>query len=62
MSDDSQCPECFGTDLKVVNVRDVRGPRRKDEQKPAGRPVLARKIEVKCRRCGWSGFVLRRVN
>jgi len=31
---DSRCPECFGTNLKVVNIRDVQKPPRKGE--PAG--------------------------
>lgn len=59
-NDDSRCPECFGTNLKIVNIRDVQKPRRKSE--PATEPaVVARKIEVQCWRCKWSGFIVRRV-
>jgi len=58
---DTQCPECFGGDLKVVSIRDLRGPRRKGETASAERPVVARKVEVVCRRCKWSGFLLQRV-
>lgn len=58
--DDSRCPECFSTNLKVVNIRDVQKPHRKGE--PAAEPrIVARKIEVQCRRCKWSGFIVRRV-
>jgi hypothetical protein len=60
--EDSRCPECFGTNLKVVNIRDVQRPRRKGEPADAARPVVARKIEVQCRRCKWSGFVVKPVS
>lgn len=60
MDNDDASPECFSTNLKVVNIRDVQKPHRKGES--AGeRPVVARKIEVQCRWCKWSGFVVRRV-
>ena len=62
-NDDSRCPECFGTNLKVESIRDVRRPARKGEPpSDAGRPVVARQVEVRCRRCKWSGSILRRVN
>jgi len=60
--DDSRCPECSGTNLKVESIREVRRPRRKGEPADAERPVVARQIEVTCRRCKWSGSILRREN
>jgi len=59
--DDSRCPEYFSTNLKVESIRDVRRPRRKGDPADAQRPVVARQIEVRCRRCKWSGSILRRV-
>jgi hypothetical protein len=57
-----RCPECHSTNLEVTNVRDVQRPAKKDEPPDAERPVVARKIEVRCRRCKWSDFLLRRVS
>jgi hypothetical protein len=62
VEDDGRCAECRSTSLKVISIRDVHLPARKGESVDAERPVVARKIEVRCRRCGWSDFILRRVN
>lgn len=53
---DDRCPECGSTNLKVVNVRDIRPPTRDGDH-----PAVARKVEVQCRRCKWSGFVVKPV-
>ena len=58
--DDERCGECHSMNLKVVNIRDIFHPSHKGEPK-SEQPVLVRKIEVQCRRCGWSTFILRRV-
>ena len=57
---EERCPECHGTNLEVVSVREVRRPSRPDDAPDIELPVVARKIEVRCRRCGWSDFILRR--
>jgi hypothetical protein len=59
---DGRCAECRSTNLEVVSMRDVQRPARRGEPQDAERPVVARKVEVRCRRCGWSDFILRRVN
>jgi hypothetical protein len=51
--DDDTCHECHGTDLDVVNMREVRSP-------DSG-AVVVRKIEVRCRDCGWTDFILKRI-
>lgn len=56
-----QCPECFGRDLEVVNIRDVRRPPHKGEPPDTEGSVVARKIEVRCRECGATDFILKRV-
>jgi hypothetical protein len=58
---DGRCAECRSTNLAVESVRDVRRPARKGDPPDARRQVVARKIEVRCRRCGWSDCILRRV-
>jgi hypothetical protein len=58
---DGRCGECHGTNLAVVSIRDVQRPPRNGEPADVERPVVARKVEVRCRRCGWSDFILRRV-
>jgi hypothetical protein len=58
---DPQCSECFGTDLEVVNIRNVHRPPRKGEAPDTEGPVVARKIEVRCRECGATDFILKRV-
>jgi hypothetical protein len=45
----------------TVSIRDVLRPVRAGEPPDAERPVVARKVEVRCNRCGWSDFVLRRI-
>jgi len=59
--DDGRCAECRSTNLEVVSIRDVQRPPRKGDPPDAERAVVARKVEVRCRRCGWSDFILRRV-
>lgn len=56
-----RCGECRSTNLEVVNIRDVQRPARPGAPPDAERPVVARKVEVRCRRCGWSDFLLWRV-
>ena len=58
---DPQCPECFGTDLEIVNIRDVHRRARKGEPSDTEGPVVVRKIEVRCRECGATDFILKRV-
>ncbi|VTR93773.1 unnamed protein product [Gemmata massiliana] len=56
--DSKRCPECKSTNLQFVGSRDHRGPRRADGSEA---PVVARTIQVRCRRCKASWGVLRRV-
>jgi hypothetical protein len=58
---DGRCAECGSANLEVISLRDVRRPSRQGERPDAERPVVARKVEVRCRRCGWSDFILRPV-
>jgi hypothetical protein len=58
---DPQCSECFGTDLEVVNIRDVHRPPRKGEPHATEVTVVPRKIGVRCRECGATDFILKRL-
>jgi hypothetical protein len=58
--DDGRCAECRSSDLEVVSIRDIERPPLRGDLLDAERPVVARKVEVRCRRCGWSDFLLRR--
>lgn len=57
-----RCGECHGDDLDVVNIREIR--RSSPQEEPSARegPVVARRIDFRCRECGCDGFVLRRVH
>jgi hypothetical protein len=57
--EDGRCGECGSDDLEVVNLRDVQRPHKKGEPLDAERPVVARKVEVRCRNCGWTDFLLK---
>jgi hypothetical protein len=54
--EDARRSECHGDDLEVVGFREVRA-------KSAGDlgPVVARRVDFRCRECGCDGFILRRV-
>jgi hypothetical protein len=56
---DPRWPECFGTDLEFVNIRDVHRTPRKGEPYDAVGTVVARNIEVRCRECGCTDFILK---
>ncbi len=58
---DERCGVCGSRNLRVVNVREVRRPTQPSDPVDAKAPVVARKVEVRCRRCGRSDFLLRRV-
>lgn len=59
--EDGRCPECHDDDPEIVSIRDIRRPSGKSGPADSARPVVARRILVRCRRCGCDGFVLRRV-
>ncbi|QEG29599.1 hypothetical protein GobsT_43970 [Gemmata obscuriglobus] len=58
---EERCDECGSRRLEVVNIREVRPPARAGDPQEVAAPVMVRKVEVRCRRCGWSDFILRRV-
>jgi ribosomal protein L37E len=58
---DNRCAECGSQNLAVESTRDIRRPRQPSDPPDADPPVVARQVWVKCRRCGWSGSVLKRV-
>ena len=58
---EDHCAECRSSNLEVVGIRDMRRPAQPGDLPGAQPPVVARKINVRCRRCGWSDFLLRRV-
>ena len=58
---DELCAECRSTNLRVVSIREIRRPPRMGDPPDTELPVVARKVEVRCWRGGWSDFILRRV-
>ena len=59
---DERCAECRSSNLEVVSIRDVHRPPREREPPGTERTVAARKVEVRCRRCGWSDCIVRRTD
>ncbi len=53
---DWQCGECFATtDPEVVNIREIK----RKVKGSAEEVVVAQKIEVRCRECGWDEFIIK---
>lgn len=54
---DGRCGECRSANLEVVSIREVHQPPRKGKLPDAQRPVVARKVEVRCRRSSRDRFL-----
>jgi hypothetical protein len=57
-----ECPECKSDDLKVESIRDIRAPQRQERTSAAADKPVARTIWVRCRSCGWSGPIVRKLS
>jgi hypothetical protein len=57
LDDSKRCPECKSANLELVGTRDRRAPGSGSDG-----PVVAKTINVRCRRCGASWDILRRVS
>ena len=53
--DGKRCPECKSTNLKYLGTREIRNPKA-----GPGAPILARTINVQCRRCKAEWSITRR--
>lgn len=61
-NEDGWCPECHGDDLEVIGIRDVRRPPTSGSRRSSEKgPVVARRVDFRCRDCGYGGSMLRRL-
>ena len=57
----NECPECHSDDLEVENTREIRLPKRQRNASASDKP-LARSITVRCRACGWTDVIVRKLD
>ena len=57
-NDAKRCPECKSSNIRLESTREIRA---KQPNPDGTAPVVAKTLWIRCRRCGASWSILRRV-